>query len=47
MTFSKFGSRVAQNASGGIDRDTENNMFFVNGDLKYQVCFKPVYATPY
>lgn len=65
MTFSEFGRRVAQNASGGTDHGTANNMFFVggglkqkglingmpdlanldNGDLKYQVDFKSVYAT--
>ncbi|WEK37295.1 MAG: DUF1501 domain-containing protein [Candidatus Pseudobacter hemicellulosilyticus] len=65
MTFSEFGRRVAQNASGGTDHGTANNMFFVsgglqqkglinelpdladlqNGDLKYQVDFKNVYAT--
>lgn len=65
MTFSEFGRRVAQNASGGTDHGTANSMFFVggglkqkglinempdltqldNGDLKYQVDFKSVYAT--
>lgn len=65
MTFSEFGRRVSQNASGGTDHGTANNMFFVsgglnqkglinsladlddldNGDLKYQVDFKEVYAT--
>lgn len=65
MTFSEFGRRVSQNASGGTDHGTANNMFFVsgglrekglindladlsdldNGDLKYQVDFKSVYAT--
>lgn len=65
MTFSEFGRRVSQNASGGTDHGTANQMFFVggglkqqglvnalpdlahldNGDLKYQVDFKSVYAT--
>ncbi len=65
MTFSEFGRRVNQNASGGTDHGTANNMFFVSGglqqkgilnpmpdlsdlqegDLKYQVDFKNVYAT--
>ena len=33
-TFSEFGRRVAQNASGGTDHGTANNMFFISGDLK-------------
>ena len=65
MTFSEFGRRVAQNASGGTDHGTANNMFFVggglrargilntmpdlgileDGDLRYEVDFKNVYAT--
>ena len=65
MTFSEFGRRVAQNASGGTDHGTANNMFFIGGglkqkglinampdlndlnegDLKYKVDFKSVYAT--
>lgn len=65
MTFSEFGRRVAQNASGGTDHGTANNMFFISGglkqkgvlnampdlgdlnegDLKYKVDFKNVYAT--
>ncbi len=65
MTFSEFGRRVAQNASGGTDHGTANNMFLVGGglkqkglinelpnladleegDLKYKVDFKDVYAT--
>jgi uncharacterized protein (DUF1501 family) len=65
MTFSEFGRRVAQNASGGTDHGTANNMFFISGglkekgllnpmcdlndlnqgDLKYTVDFKSVYAT--
>lgn len=34
MTFSEFGRRVSQNASGGTDHGTANNMFFVSGGLK-------------
>ncbi|HVZ97080.1 MAG TPA: DUF1501 domain-containing protein [Chitinophagaceae bacterium] len=65
MTFSEFGRRVAQNASGGTDHGTANNMFLISGglrqkgllnampdladldegDLKYSVDFKSVYAT--
>lgn len=65
MTFSEFGRRVEQNASGGTDHGTANNMFLAGGalkkagllnalpdladldegDLKYQVDFKNVYAT--
>ena len=65
MTFSEFGRRVAQNASGGTDHGTANNMFFISGglkqkgllnplsdlsdldegDLKFTVDFKSVYAT--
>ncbi|MDO9374779.1 MAG: DUF1501 domain-containing protein [Ferruginibacter sp.] len=33
-TFSEFGRRVAQNASGGTDHGTANNMFFLSGGLK-------------
>ena len=65
FTFSEFGRRVAQNASGGTDHGTANNMFFIGGglkekgllnplpdlqnldegDLKYKVDFKNVYAS--
>ena len=34
MTFSEFGRRVNQNASGGTDHGTANNMFFVSGGLQ-------------
>lgn len=34
FTFSEFGRRVAQNASGGTDHGKANNMFFVSGGLK-------------
>ncbi len=64
-TFSEFGRRVSQNASGGTDHGTANQMFFLGGglkqpgilnplpdlsdldegDLKFQVDFRQVYAT--
>ena len=34
VTFSEFGRRVAQNASGGTDHGTANQMFFMGGALK-------------
>lgn len=34
MTFSEFGRRVTQNASGGTDHGQANNMFFIGGGLK-------------
>lgn len=34
MTFSEFGRRVAQNASGGTDHGTANNMLLIGGGLK-------------
>ncbi|MBS1744579.1 MAG: DUF1501 domain-containing protein [Bacteroidetes bacterium] len=34
FTFSEFGRRVAQNASGGTDHGTANSMFFISGGLK-------------
>jgi uncharacterized protein (DUF1501 family) len=34
MTFSEFGRRVAENASGGTDHGTANNMFLISGSLK-------------
>ncbi|MCC7400791.1 MAG: DUF1501 domain-containing protein [Chitinophagaceae bacterium] len=65
FTFSEFGRRVQQNASGGTDHGTANCMFLVSGglkkkgllndlpnlsdldqgDLKFKVDFKDVYAT--
>ncbi|MGZ3852948.1 MAG: DUF1501 domain-containing protein, partial [Flavisolibacter sp.] len=65
FTFSEFGRRVSQNASGGTDHGTANNMFLLGGglqqkglinglpdlndldegDLKYKIDFKNVYAT--
>lgn len=34
MTFSEFGRRVAQNASGGTDHGTANNVFVISGALR-------------
>ena len=65
MSFSEFGRRVSQNASGGTDHGTANNMFLIggglqqkglindlpnladlqDGDLKYNIDFKNIYAT--
>ncbi len=65
FTFSEFGRRVSQNASGGTDHGTANNMMFLGGglkekgilnelpdlsdldegDLKYKIDFKNIYAT--
>ncbi len=66
MTFSEFGRRVAQNASGGTDHGAAAPMFVIGeklhagllgqypslapedlfqGDLKYNVDFRSVYAT--
>jgi uncharacterized protein (DUF1501 family) len=36
FTFSEFGRRVAQNASGGTDHGTANNMFFMGGALGHK-----------
>lgn len=36
MTFSEFGRRVSQNASGGTDHGAAGNMFFISGGLKQQ-----------
>lgn len=42
MTFSEFGRRVAQNASGGTDHGTANNMFFIAGGLKQKGLINPM-----
>lgn len=34
MTFSEFGRRLQQNASGGTDHGTANNVFMIGGQLK-------------
>lgn len=36
FTFSEFGRRVSQNASGGTDHGTANSMFLMSGGLKQQ-----------
>lgn len=42
MTFSEFGRRVTQNASGGTDHGTANNMFFVSGGLQQKGVLNPM-----
>lgn len=42
MTFSEFGRRVTQNASGGTDHGTANNMFFISGGLKEKGLINPM-----
>ncbi|MEP7106582.1 MAG: DUF1501 domain-containing protein [Ferruginibacter sp.] len=42
MTFSEFGRRVTQNASGGTDHGTANNMFFISGGLKEKGLLNPM-----
>jgi uncharacterized protein (DUF1501 family) len=42
MTFSEFGRRVAQNASGGTDHGTANGMFFIGGGLKQKGLINPM-----
>jgi uncharacterized protein (DUF1501 family) len=42
FTFSEFGRRVSQNASGGTDHGTANNMFFIGGGLKQQGLINPL-----
>lgn len=38
VTFSEFGRRVAQNASGGTDHGKANAMVFMGGALKQKDC---------
>ena len=42
FTFSEFGRRVAQNASGGTDHGTANNMFLLSGNLKEKGLITPM-----
>lgn len=42
FTFSEFGRRVQQNASGGTDHGTANNMFLVSGGLKQKGLINPL-----
>jgi uncharacterized protein (DUF1501 family) len=41
-TFSEFGRRVSQNASGGTDHGTANNMIFLGGGLKQKGILNPL-----
>ncbi len=42
FSFSEFGRRVSQNASGGTDHGTANNMFLISGGLKKQGLINPM-----
>jgi uncharacterized protein (DUF1501 family) len=42
MTFSEFGRRVSQNASGGTDHGTANSLFLVSGALKQKGLLNPL-----
>lgn len=42
FTFSEFGRRVSQNASGGTDHGTANNMFLIGGGLKQKGIINPL-----
>ena len=42
VTFSEFGRRVAQNASGGTDHGTANNMFVIGKNLKKAGLYNPL-----
>ncbi len=42
FTFSEFGRRVSQNASGGTDHGTANNMFFISGGLQRKGLLNPM-----
>lgn len=42
MTFSEFGRRAAQNASGGTDHGTANNMFLIGGALQKKGLYNPM-----
>lgn len=42
VSFSEFGRRVAQNASGGTDHGTANNMFFIGGGLARKGLLNPL-----
>ena len=41
-TFSEFGRRVSQNASGGTDHGTANNMIFLGGGLREKGLLNPL-----
>ena len=42
MTFSEFGRRVAQNASGGTDHGSANAMFLLGGNLRKAGMWNPM-----
>lgn len=42
FTFSEFGRRVKQNASGGTDHGTANSMFLIGGGLKRRGLLNPL-----
>jgi uncharacterized protein (DUF1501 family) len=42
LTFSEFGRRVAQNASGGTDHGTANNMMFIGEKLRQKGLLNPL-----
>lgn len=42
MTFSEFGRRVAQNASGGTDHGTANNIYVIGGKLAKAGIYNPL-----
>src|SRR5215211_990920 len=42
FSFSEFGRRVSQNASGGTDHGTANNMFLMSGGLKEKGLLNPL-----
>jgi len=42
FSFSEFGRRVSQNASGGTDHGTANNMFLLSGGLKEKGLLNPL-----
>ncbi|MEL7161622.1 MAG: DUF1501 domain-containing protein [Bacteroidota bacterium] len=42
LTFSEFGRRLKQNASGGTDHGTANNVFLMSGALRKAGFFNPV-----
>jgi uncharacterized protein (DUF1501 family) len=41
MTFSEFGRRVAQNAAGGTDHGTANNLLLLSGQLRQAGFYNP------
>jgi len=42
MTFSEFGRRVSQNASGGTDHGTANNIYVIGGKLAKPGMYNPM-----